>query len=176
MAGGHKKEIVAQRREDVADLLVTRTRTQHVVRAIGLKYNVAPSTVYADINAIYGKWKHESKDVDRQDRIESLRQSANDLYQKCINNERVVRNFDGAEVGREPDPRYGPAARMLELLAKMDGLLGVQVEAEVQAATEKMLESIKYQMEPEAYAQLIRAIANTAPAPPVAKSPPDTSN
>jgi hypothetical protein len=174
-----------KRMEFVEKMLVTQTRTTLIVRQVMEKFGCSDATVYGDIKRIQESWKREDRDFGVEARREQLRRSAQDLYKRCIDKKRVIRGADGEPIRdsagnlvHEDSLNESGAARVLELLAKMDGLLTIRVESRVQEATEAMLEALKVSMEPEIFAKVIDALAqmNAIDATPsFSKLPPDST-
>lgn len=147
-------------------LMARRMRTRVIVQEVKAAHDVSERTVYREMDKIRALWIRESADVDRESRRRELRYAMEDTLQRALDATAPIRDAMGKPVVNPethepimvPEPNLGAAARLLDTLAKLDGLYQFPLELKVQESVEDMLNTVKGRMSAEAYEQLVRAI------------------
>jgi len=161
----------AARKLLVESLLARRMQTREIVRAVQAEFPAHERTIYKDIDDVRALWLQESANAgDRDRRRMELRYAMEDTLQRALDHAVPARDLRGDVVTRlneatgeretvmVPDPNLGAAARLLDTLARLDGLYHFPLELKVQENVEKLLDSVKGKMTRDAYEQLVRAI------------------
>ncbi len=156
----------AERRLLVESLMARRMRVREIVRKVQETHKAHERTIYTDMDAIRAVWIEESGKVGREARRVELRYAMEDTLQRALDGQTAVMDQYGKPMLRPdgepivlPDPNLGAAARLLDTLARLDGLYQFPLELKVQENVEKLLDTVKGRMTREAYEQLVRAIA-----------------
>lgn len=171
------EEWIEERIRETEKLLSRRKRTQLVVTEIRKMYGVGAATVYKDIEKIHKRWQEESEGTDKETRRLYLRIAMEDVLNMSLEGQSPLRDENGHPL-LDPatglpimigTPNFNAAARLLDTLAKLDGLYQFPLEIKVQENVEKLLDSIKGNLTPDAYAQVVRAIATASGVSPTAQ-------
>lgn len=142
-------------------------------RRAGYSERAARKTAYellqrGDVRAAVRK-REEGEDLLLGSRRHYVLNRLQDLAERSMQAE-PVRDGKGKETGIYRLDG-STAARALELLGKHEGLFNERLELRVQGEVEALLESARAMMSPQAYAELVRAIAEVAGVAGVAAAP-----